>query len=446
MGLTVQRTAVLALVGALAVTAGCSGVMDGTTATPEVTDTAAWTPTESAASSTATGATGTARTATARATATAPSFLDQHIARLRAAGNVTVRTTTEQTVSNGDQSVTQTQSRDVQIDFESGRVLSKFEPLAGDGRERYRNASGATFTRLGGDSFLGPERSEELGTETYAGIVAGDADALERNGTGRVDGVSGTVYTVDSIAAAGEGYSNLDPENVTAFEVTYVVDDEGYVSYQRVNVTFAAEGRTVTYSSRRRFVDVGATTVPRPDWVSEARAVAARPDPDDVVTRTYETTGEDGRVELDVTATAGELDDTAALGPEVSENPLFRNDLLNRYRAGEIAQYYFLLDTVESVTIRVHYDDAAVDDANESKLRLVTRNVTTRELVPVNSTVDTASDTVSVTFTSEAALDRHQGKTFLAVRWSQYRSAVAELLGESDDGDGSRTAPRVGTD
>ncbi|MFC7195807.1 hypothetical protein ACFQL4_16185 [Halosimplex aquaticum] len=193
----------------------------------------------------------------------------------------------------------------------------------------------------------------------------------------------------------------------------------------RLNLTVEAGEKRVTMSARRRFTEVGSTTVPTPDWLSEAKAVAARPDPDDVVTRTYNATGEDGRVEMDVTATHGELDGYATVGPEVNSNPMFRNEFLNRYRVGEVARYYFLLDTVESVTIRVHYDDAAVDDGNESTLRFVTLNRTSQTFEPIDSTVDTENDTVSATFTSEAALDRHQGKTFLALRWPQYVSGCA---------------------
>lgn len=432
----------LALVGALAVTAGCTGVIgqDGATATPDGTDAAA-TPTESGASPTDSRETATARTATATAASGGPNFLDEHIARLRAAGNVTVRTTTEQTVSDSDQSVTQTQSREVWIDFERGRVRSEFEPLAGNGRERYRNDSGATFTRLGGDSFLGPGRSDELGTETYAGVVTGDADAIERTGTGTVDGVSGTVYTVDSLDAA-EAYSNLDPENVSAFELTYVVADAGHVSYQRVNLTYAAEGRTVSYSSRRRFVDVGSTTVREPDWLSEARAVAARPDPDDLVTRTYETTGEGGRIELEVTAPHSELEGSGdRYDPDINENPRLRYEGLNDYRVGEIANYYYPAETAESVTIRVHYDDDAVADRNESDIGLYTRNRTDLTFEPVNSTLDAANDTVSVTLSTDAALENCQGRVFIALRWPE----EAEWFGRGDS-DGPRREPRVGPD
>ncbi|QLH84169.1 DUF7537 family lipoprotein [Halosimplex pelagicum] len=457
MGTTVRRVALVAIVGALAVTAGCTDVIgqDGATATPVGTDAptatdAAATPTEAVTAATATGTTETMRTATeptetvrtptATATSTAPSFPDEHVGRLRAAGNVTVRTTTDRTVEDGDPTATQTQSRDVRIDFESGRVYSQFEPILGGGRDRYRNESGATFTRFGPGNFLGPERSTPLDPVALVNVTAPDADALERHGTGTVDGVNGTVYTVDSIDAFGDGYGDLDPENVSAFDLTFVVDD-GYVSYQRVNVTLATEFGTVSYSSRRRFVDVGSTTVPEPDWLSRARPGGAGPNPDDLETETYEATGEDGQVELDVTAPNADFGEYAAVGPVVSENPMFRNDFLNRYRVGEIARYYFRPDTIESVTIRVRYDDDAVDDANESTLRLVVRNATTQTLEPVDSTVDTANDTVSATLTSEAALDEYQGRTFLALRWPQYVSGLRERFGGTDSSPNSLARP-----
>ncbi|MFC7195808.1 hypothetical protein ACFQL4_16190 [Halosimplex aquaticum] len=159
MSTTVGETALVLLVGALAVTAGCQGVLttDGTpTAEPRAT--AAATPTDASGPSPTPEATVTA-SPTATPTPTGTDFLNAHATRLRAAGNVTVNTTTVRTVSGGSRTNELTQTREARIDFESGRAYTEFEPLLGSPKERYRNESGATFSRTGTSDYFGPERS-----------------------------------------------------------------------------------------------------------------------------------------------------------------------------------------------------------------------------------------------------------------------------------------------
>ncbi|WP_459194866.1 DUF7537 family lipoprotein [Halosimplex sp. J119] len=449
MTATVRSAVLLAFVGTLVVTAGCQGVMTdrevetatsaGADATPEATDAAS---AETARADANGSATGTATETTGSTVGGDESAIwDSHLSALRAAGSATVNTTTVQTIRTGNRTVTRTQVRLGRVDFGSGRAYTRLDPLSGGVRERYRNGSGATFTQTGLGKFFGPERSDAINTTQILTVTRGNPDALERRGSGTVDGFDGTVYTADSYTGLWNDSTDVDPENVTAFNLTYVVDDAGYVKYLGVTVTVEIEDRQLVHSARRRFTEVGSTTVSEPDWLNEAKAVAARPDSDDIVTRTYNATGEDGRVEMDVTATHGELDGYATVGPEVSSNPMFRNEFLNRYRVGEIARYYFSLDTVESVTIRVHYDDDAVEDGNESTLRLATLNRTTQLIEPVDTTVDAEHDTASVTFTNEASLNQYQGETFLLLQWSQYVSGLQERDDRMDSGPNSLTSP-----
>lgn len=447
MATGVGKTAVFALVATLAVTAGCQGVLteDGTGtrtggSAAKATDVESVDTDRVEANTSETGTATNAATGTAT-TAGGSNLTESHLAALRAAGSVTVNTTIVRTVDDGNETNTLRQVQIGRIDFESGRAYARFEPFLGGPRERYRNESGATFTRTGTGDYFGPDRSDAINVTRLAGITSVEPDAIERHGAGTVDGVSGTVYTVDSATVREYSSGDIDPENVSASDVTYVVDDAGYMKYMRMNVTIEVREKRVTQSARRRFTEVGSTTVSEPGWLDEAEAVAVRPGPDDVVTRTYNATGEDGQVEMDVTAAYGELEGYATVGPEISENPVARNEFLNRYRVGEVARYYFRLETVEAVTIRVHYDDAAVDDANESTLRLAMLNLTTMKIEPVDSTVDTTNDTVSATITGEAAVDRYQGKPFLLLRWPQYVSGLQERDGRMDSGQNSLAAP-----
>ncbi|MDS0259054.1 hypothetical protein NDI56_06575 [Haloarcula sp. S1CR25-12] len=207
------------------------------------------------------------------------SFLDSHEPTVRVAGSATVNRTTLITrpVANGTESETLTQTTLLRVAFERGRAFERLDPLGGDGIVRYRTENGTTYERYaGGELYYGPQRSQPINeSEALTPMLVADS-ALERRGPGTVDGVSGTVYVVTSFSALGEGvYDSVDPETVTAFNATYVVDERGYVAYQRLRFTVERESGTLTVTESVRTSEVGSTSVEPPAWLDEARAQAA---------------------------------------------------------------------------------------------------------------------------------------------------------------------------
>lgn len=361
--------------------------------------------------------------------------LDAQESKLREVGSVTVRSSSTMTRRSMGSTTTRNQTRYAELDFESGRAFTRLDPLGGSISEAYRTGSdgGVTYEVHNPETYpqyVDPERSREIDRSQLVGILSVDEAALERRGADTVDGVSGTVYVADSFEAVEPGaYDSVTPDDVTDFRVTYVVD-EGVVRYQRIDLTATRDGVEMSESTTKRFSDVGSATVSQPDWLETAKSEASEADFDDVIVRTYNASGDRGLVELDVAAKKAELDGASPVGPRINDNRMYQGERIDRYRAGSIAKYYFLVDSVENVTIRVHYDDGAVDAANESGLRLVTLNRTTQLFEPVDTTVDSEENVVSATITDPEKLDHYQGKTFLALRWQQYQRAWAEQLSD----------------
>lgn len=356
--------------------------------------------------------------------------LDAQESKLREAGSVTMRSSTTMTRRSMGSTASRNQTRYAELDFESGRAFTRLDPLGGSIREAYRTGSdgGVTYEVRNPETYphyVDPERSREIDRSQLVGILSVDEAALERRGADTVDGVSGTVYVADSFEAVEPGaYDSMTPSDVTDFRVTYVVD-EGVVRYQRIDLTATRDGVEVSESTRTRFNDVGSTTVSQPDWLETAKSEASKADFDDVIVRTYNASGDGELVELDVAAKRGELAATSRVGPRISDDPLFEVEDIDRYRVGSVAEYSYQVDSVENVTISVHYDDGAVAAANESDLRLVTMNRTYLS-EPVEATVDSEANVVSVTFTDPEKLDQYQGKTFLVFKWPQFRQTMNE--------------------
>jgi hypothetical protein len=206
-------------------------------------------------------------------------FLETHESTIRDAGNVTInRSTTiqrtgESSYTDDTITVTDNQSTFAQIDFESDQLLVEQESLIGsDSTVVYRNETGATFERLdGGDTYLIHPTGNELTVDidTMVELFATETTNVERRGQGSVDGVSGTVYMVSSPDELSFG--TVDADNITSFRVTYVVGDDGYATYQRVNYTAERENLTVEYTETTRITAVGSTDVEPPSWLDEAR-------------------------------------------------------------------------------------------------------------------------------------------------------------------------------
>lgn len=353
---------------------------------------------------------------------------ETHAAYLRSAGNVTVTRTVQ--VSEGGTELEQ--STQWNIDLESGRTYKSRQPLSGTPSEEFQTANGTVYERFGSGprQFLPPEQTDSLDPEqalTLSTPLDTAADRYERRGTRTVDGVSATVYVADDFSAASDGYrENLTSATVEGYRSVIVVAPSGYVINETAAITVSRDGQTRRITETIRFTDPGQTSVAEPDWLDEAQRQARLPGPGDVVNRTYNATGEGGIVELNVSAKKGELDTAGAVGPTISENPIFRNDLLNSVRVGSIARYYFLLDTVERVEIRIHYDQSQIAPENESKLDVAVRNDNDGWWDLLNTTVDEERNVVTATITDPENLERYQGKTMIAMRYETFLKRLKE--------------------
>jgi hypothetical protein len=401
LALSQKRTlAAVALCGLLVGLAGCSGLSplgDGGPADDETTD-------------------------GPDVTAELTDLPETHPETVRSAGSVTITRTV--TVSTANSNLNQETTW--RIDFESGRAYKSMQPLGGTDSEKFRTANGTVYERLGTGSrqFVRPDRTTPIDTEQalqVSGALESVVDASERTGTRTTDGVEATVYVADDLDAFPEGYrENLTTATIENYRSVLVVAPSGYVVNSTVATTISRDDRTQRIRQTIRFTGLGQTTVEDPGWLADASAFARQPGPGDVVSRTYNATGEGGLVQLNVSAEKQELDPPSTVGPQLSENPIFRNDLLNSVRVGSIARYYFLLDTVERVEIRIHYDQRQIAPENESELRVAVRNDTNGFWDLLNTTVDEEANVVTATITDPENLEKYQGKTMLAMHFEEF--------------------------
>lgn len=240
------------LVAVLALTAGCQSPggttpTEGTTATPaEETP-----PTET----------------NEPANSSAPSLFERHERTIRRAGNVTVERSSVWTTDYNGSSILLESGSTTRADFESGRVYRLQQSSIADTSAVYRNETGAVFSLVGGRFVSGPEWNNTLRLDESLGPFPADESRLQSRGQGTVDGVTGTVYVLDDYEALESSPGRTDPDNVTAFRTTYVVDDRGYVAYARMNYTVERNGSATAITATARTKAVGSTTVERPAWL-----------------------------------------------------------------------------------------------------------------------------------------------------------------------------------
>jgi len=192
---------------------------------------------------------------------------DAHEQTLRDAGNVTVEWASTTRYPDSDVVGRSTDSS-YRIDFDSGRAIriatQARTDISGPAQTSYtyRNETGSLFAKYSLQS------APSIDVNVTVSPLRANESQLVYRGEETVDGVNGSVYTLGSYGGLeSEWYA--DPDNVIEFDVTYVVDEAGYVAYQRVNVTRDWDGETVITRDRRWFESVGSTTVTRPNWADE---------------------------------------------------------------------------------------------------------------------------------------------------------------------------------
>ncbi|MFB6177650.1 MAG: hypothetical protein ABEI99_10985 [Halobaculum sp.] len=302
----------------------------------------------------------------------------------------------------------------------------------------YVNETGAVFHKsIADDAAAGYEyeynpAGSPLANSTTRGNVTGmyfptlTNTNLTYRGNGSVAGFSGHVYTARNASALQpDALEFVNRSNVTAFALTVVVAPDGYVRY--LNLTYAVDvgGSPVRLDVKRAIVAVNETTVPKPDWLDRARKNPKRElfnismgDGDGVsfgkrAANDTATLG-GGQVTLNVTMSEPVLDPRAEIRP----TERFHNPNLDRWRVGSVARYSYSTRNVEEVRITIHYDDSQVPGPESN----VTTAVWDREeqfFVPLEATVDTEANTVTIRLTGEE-IERWEGHAILAMDYERY--------------------------
>jgi hypothetical protein len=181
------------------------------------------------------------------------------------------------TVASGGQTVVTNQT--VLVDRAANRTYVRTERTVGteDPRtlvtERYSNGTGVYIRRsiAGGGATYGYRSTAEVARNVLAVSNNSTAPGLDS----RVDFDRSTtadgepLLTADS---AAQLYPTAAREDVQDVSVRLVVDDElDLVQSMRYHVELAAGGDTVVYDTRRRVTAVGRTTVTPPGWLPTAK-------------------------------------------------------------------------------------------------------------------------------------------------------------------------------
>lgn len=86
----------------------------------------------------------------------------------------------------------------------------------------------------------------------------------------RHDGEPVVVYESANIEEAGGILGVDDPDSVTNFEATFVVDSDGLVHTASYELGFVVDGEERSATLEFELTEVGETTVERPDWADQA--------------------------------------------------------------------------------------------------------------------------------------------------------------------------------
>jgi hypothetical protein len=277
---TTRRAVSVLAVALLLTTAGCGGVVgnDGTrtpydvdvTPTPTPTETATQVPTET-----------TTQTPERAPDPLVEKASEQSI-KLRGLESYTIR---YNYTSVGERGVSNAETAVYRVDKSQRRELIYFRPRAGDRTVEGGSYQTGEYVLKVSKSEDGPEYERDSSPTLSVGSSVADrfasdvteliATDFQRNGTGTVDGERMTRYTVEGTEAAPPS-----TEDVLAYQVTVLVDDEGLIRRVEHRYVERTDGNeTVSERTLVTLSGIGSTTVERPEWVDEALAATGTTTP-----------------------------------------------------------------------------------------------------------------------------------------------------------------------
>jgi hypothetical protein len=303
---------------------------------------------------------------------------------------------------------------------------------------RYSNETGAVFQkeidRDDGEKYryeYNPTGSE-LANRSTSGNVTGMYLQTIRNtnltyrGNDSVRGFSGHVYTaVNASALQSDALVFSNRSAVSEFSLTVVVAPEGYVRYVELGYAADLPSGSIRLDVQRALVGVNETSVPKPDWLDEARknpqrdafsfSVGNESDTSLGQRAANDTTVlDDGRVTLNVTM------DEPTLSPRADIRPTerFHNPNLDEWRVGSVARYSYSSRDAEKVQITIHYDDSQVP-GSESNITAAAWDRDDQFFYPLDATVDTEANTVTITLTGDE-IEEYRRRAILAMDYERY--------------------------
>lgn len=355
---------------------------------------------------------------------------DRHRVALEEAGSFT-RNRTVNFTTRGTGTDDANETGVDRVDLETGEVL-----VTTSSRERYRNATGAVFERSGsGDSatYLGPEEADPINVSNFTAtgyLDLANPDSVSVTTNGSVNGYTGTVYEAsgpDAIAADPLDVSNASGYELTTIEVQTVVGDDDVVRWARYHYVIESETDDVVIEREDtvQFTEVGTTDVVAPEWLSDAKVAIAQPDGDDVVTRTYNATGDMGEVEMAVTGRLDDLESADDIGVTIVEDPS-DSTAMQLARNGSIARVDYPNEGVHNVTISFDIPESEASDINDSWPSVAFHNETIRGWdFPLTTTIYTRNNTIRATLEDPDQLDRRRGSVVSALDFDVYFDNIA---------------------
>jgi hypothetical protein len=257
-----RRTVSVLLLVALASLSGCAGLFGGETTQTPTNDT---------------NATGPVHELPLNGSA----VVDTHAAALDDAESFTYQQNATARQLGNRSGIINYKNVTAQTNLAEGSLRSEQELAFQPPRAAYVDGQGNAYTQQSTGANASYQRfdGDEADTTTYLDPgIGGYLDGLNFSdaGTETVDGVTVDKYEVtdpSQVNASAHDPEILTAESIETISVTVAIDRDGVVRSFEYHVTGQNEnGDPLGYHLSLQYSDVGSTTVPEPDWLSEARS------------------------------------------------------------------------------------------------------------------------------------------------------------------------------
>lgn len=195
--------------------------------------------------------------------------------------------------------------------------------------------------------------------------------------------VEGTPVAVLRASGPANASGDLADANVTSLDSTLLVDADGVVRRLTFNVTQVGVGGPVTSSTVLDIAAVGDTTVSRPAWLAKPATIDERTE-----TVRNETLG----ASLTVTGDPRTVDSVRLFR---SDFFLLDSETIEDARVSPLVEADSDRGNLTDVEATLSYNESDIPGGNESTIALFAYDDEAQTLLPLNTSVDPANDTVT---------------------------------------------------